>query len=137
MLTLHQIAPAYVCQMWPDARPLLAEALKYAGGEYNVDQLQFMLVRGEQILLVAADEERKVHGAATVQFIAYPAKRVAFVTAISGRMITTESLWQQLQAWCREHGATAVQGAARESIARLWKQKFGFEQRYIIVEHGL
>lgn len=116
---------------------MLTLALEHSGGEYSAQQLQFMLVRGEQTLLIAESGDGKIIGAVAVAFENYPNARIAFITAIGGRMISTPDLYDQLTNWCRTNGCTKIRGAARESIARLWKQKFGFEQRYIIVEHSL
>jgi hypothetical protein len=137
MSSLHQVAPAYVCQLWPKVKEMLANALEHSGGEYTVDQLQFMLVRGEQTLLVIVDENENVIGAISVAFQHHPAQRIAFVTAVGGRFITSPELWDQFEHWCRENGATHIRGAAYAEVARLWRQKFGVEQRYIIVEKAL
>jgi len=40
-------------------------------------------------------------------------------------------------AYAKQNGATAVRGSARESVARLWRQKYGFESIYITVEKRL
>ena len=85
------------------------------------------------MLLVATDENKEIQGAATVNFINYPASRVAFVTAIGGRLISSQDTYAQMVQIFKQLGATKVQGAARESIARLWS-RYGFEERYRIVE---
>lgn len=115
---------------------MLTRALEHSGGEYSIDQLQFMLVRGEQCLLVV-ERDGAIVGAAAVTFENYPAARVAFITAVGGKMISNQEVYGQLVEWCQSNGCTKIRGAARESIARLWKQKFGFEQRYIIVEQSI
>lgn len=135
-MIIQQVHPNFICQVWPRIDSMLSRALAHAGGEYSLDQLQFMLVRGEQSLLVVEDGDSIV-GAAAVSFQSYPAARIAFITAIGGKLISTPELYEQLVEWCRSNGCTKIRGAARESIARLWKQKFGFEQRYIIVEQQL
>lgn len=136
-MKLIQIHPDFVQQNWPLVSDFLGKGLKHSGGEITVDQLRMLLSNGEQFLLVAANEEGVACGAASVQFIDHPSARIAFVTAVGGRMVSSPEVLEQLEAWCRARGATRIQGAARPSIARLWRQKFGFEQRYIIVEHTL
>ena len=96
-----------------------------------------MLVRGEHTLLVVENDEGGVAGAATVVFENYPSARIAFISSVGGRMLANKEVYAQLVDWCKANGCTKIRGAARESIARLWKQKFGFEQRYIIVEQQL
>lgn len=133
-----QYVPAhYLQQVWPKVEPLLEEALEFSAGEYDVRQLKVFLSTGAQQLLIAVDEDGEVCGAASVEWINYPNDRVAFVTAIAGSGVPQEDTWAQICEWARVNGATKIRGAAREAIARLWKAKFGFTQRYIIVEKQL
>jgi hypothetical protein len=114
---------------------MLASAIVHSAGEYNLDQLKVMLVDGRQILLVLIDEENKIQTAFTVEWIDYPNDRVAFLTAIGGK--TDLNAFNQFKDWVKASGGTKIQGAAFESVARLWKRKLGFENKYIIVEYAL
>jgi hypothetical protein len=135
-MKVEQVPPQYIHQVWPDVVGFIKDALQYGCGEYNADQMKVMILRGEQILLVAV-EENAVKGAATVQFIDYPNYRVAYVTSIGGRLIANKDMFNELTDWCKFNGASKIQGAARESIERLWKRLFNFERRYVIVEKDL
>jgi len=135
-MNVQPVAPKYIHQVWPDVVGFIEDALQYGAGEYNADQMKVMILRGEQILLVAV-EENAVKGAATVQFIDYPNYRVAYVTSIGGRLIANKDMFKELTDWCKFNGASKIQGAARESIERLWKRLFNFERRYVIVEKDL
>jgi hypothetical protein len=135
-MKVEQVPPQYIHQVWPDVVGFIEDALQYGCGEYNADQMKVMILRGEQILLVAV-EENAVKGAATVQFIDYPNYRVAYVTSIGGRLIANKDMFKELTDWCKFNGASKIQGAARESIERLWKRLFNFERRYVIVEKDL
>ena len=97
------------------------------------EQAKALLAQGSWLLLVAVDEEQVVHGAASVNFINMPNDRIAFVTAIGGKLISNQDTYAQLCEVLKGFGATKIQGAARESIARLWS-RYGFKERYIIVE---
>lgn len=133
---IQPVHPDYVCQSWAQVAPFLGAALKHSAGEYNLDQLKVMLTTGTQALLVTTDGER-VTGAITVAFENYPNDRIAFVTAVGGRLITSDDLWEQFLAWCRNMGATKIRGAAHKSVARLWRQRFAVEPKYILVEKTL
>jgi hypothetical protein len=135
-MKVEQVPPQYIHQVWPDVVGFIEDALQYGCGEYNADQMKVMILRGEQILLVAV-EENAIKGAATVQFIDYPNYRVAYVTSIGGRLIANKDMFKELTDWCKFNGASKIQGAARESIERLWKRLFNFERRYVIVEKDL
>jgi hypothetical protein len=90
-------------------------------------------VSGQWVLLVAIDEEMKIHGAATVSFMNYPLHRVAFITCIGGKLISNQETFNQLKLLLKSHGATKIQGSGRESIVRLWK-RYNFEPRNTLVE---
>jgi len=122
-----------VHQVWPLVEKYIIDALQYGGDDYTLDQVKVFLANGQWILLVAADEQNVIHGAATVNFINYPNDRVAFITFIGGKLISNKDTFAQLKTVLNGFGATKIQGAAREAIARLWS-RYGFEKRYIIVE---
>lgn len=129
MLTLHSVPN--IQQTWHQVEPMLARAMKHSAGEYDLNQLKVMIVEGRQKLLVMV-EDGKIKGAVTIEWINYPNDRVAFITAIGGK--TDENCMSEFHEWVKVNGGTKIQGAAFESVARLWKRKFGFENRYIIVE---
>lgn len=133
-LNIQPVATQFVNQVWSDVEPFIKSAEEKSGAtEYTAEHIKVYLVTGQWMLLVAADEENKIHGAATVNFINYPNDRIAFITAIGGKLIANEETFAQLCALLKECGATKIQGMARESVARLWK-RFGFEERSILVE---
>ena len=123
-------------QTWPLVKDLFASALKFGGDEYTLDQIKALLAQGSWVLLVAVDEENKVHGAASVEFINKPNDRVGLITAMAGNSIVNEDVFGQVCALLKANGATKVQCAARESAARLYKQ-VGLEARYTIMESKL
>jgi len=132
-LTVQHVPQQFAAQTWPLVEKHIASANKYGGDDYTLDQIKMYVMQGQWVLLVATDEESKVQGAATVSFLNYPNDRVAFVTAIGGKLISNDDTFEQLKTVLRNMGATKIQGAARESIARLWK-KYGFAERYTVVE---
>lgn len=128
-----QVVPANaVHNVWKDVAPFIASALEHAHGDYTVEQCRVYVSKTEWALLVAVDEDNKICGAALVDFFNRPNDRVAFVVAIGGRMISSDDTVAQLKQFCLAGGATVLEGAARESIARLWS-RYGFEEKYRIV----
>ena len=130
---LRVIPPEYVPQVWAAVEPWLASALEYSRGDYTVEHAQVYLSSGQWMLVVAEDEESKLKGAAAVQFFNRPASRVAFVVATGGKFVSGPEVFEQLSHICKQYGATHIEGAGRESIARLWS-RFGFEEKYRIFE---
>jgi hypothetical protein len=109
----------------------LSSALEYSQGDYTLEQVKSLVAMGNWTLVVAVDDNG-VQGAATVDFLNRPNNRVAFITAIGGRLVSSEDSVEQLKKLLGSFGATCIEGAARESIARLWS-RYGFEEKYRIV----
>jgi hypothetical protein len=58
---------------------------------------------------------------------------VAFVTAIGGKLISSQETFDQLKTLLKLRGATKIQGYGRDAIVRLWK-RYDFEPRNTLVE---
>jgi len=117
---------------WPLVEGYISSALEHSHGEYTPEQAKVYFATGMWTLYVAVDDAGALHGAGAVSFNSRPNDRVAFVVAIGGRLFTSRETWQQFVDLLKLRGATQVEGAARESIARLWK-RYGFEEKYRIV----
>lgn len=134
-LQLRHVDINFVQQVWPLVEEYIAEALNKDPGdrEYNIDQVKVFVTSGQWLLLVAADEEAKVHGAATVSFINYPNHRVAFMTTTGGRFVANPEIFEQFMNIVKQYGATKVQAYCRDSMVRLL-DKCGFKPRATLVE---
>ena len=135
-LSIQPVYTAAFHQTWPLVEGFLAEALKWGEDDYTAEQAKTYLASGQWLLVVAVDEAQVIHGAAAVNFTNMPNDRIAFVVAIGGKLISNQDTYSQFSALLKAHGATKIQGAAREAIARLWT-RYGFKERYRIVEAKL
>lgn len=141
-LTIRKVDTAYVPLAWPKVEKWLDEGLTKDDDSpewsqcYNLHHVQAFLANGSWMLLVAIDADGEIHGAATVSFATYPMQRVAFITLIGGRLVSSKDTFEQMKNILREHGATKIQGYGREAIVRLWR-RFGFEPRTTLVETKL
>lgn len=128
-MKVHQVNPQYIASMWPKVGPMLHSALITGGGEYNADQLKVFLTEGKQMLFVA-EEDGDIKGACAVALNSYPNALVGFVTAIGGRLLSTQENIEQFMSHLKAIGCTEIRGAGDESIMRLWRIKFGAEHLY-------
>ena len=131
------VQPNYVYHIWDKVEKYLEGGLSKSGGEYNIHHLKQYLTSGQQTLVIVIDEEFKIHGAVALEFTNFPNERIAYITSIGGRHMTSQDLWEQFEDILRQLGVTAIRGGAHESVARLWRKLFKFEQRYIVVEKKL
>ena len=132
-LTVKPVDMVYFHQTWPLVKELFEKANKYDSGDYTLDQIKGLLANGSWVLLVATDEENVIHGAASISFYNMPNYRVGFITAMAGKAIVNEAVYEQVCSFIKANGATRVQCAARESAARLYKQ-VGMQERHTIME---
>ena len=131
-MKIQYVALEWVNYTWDKVEGFIANALAHSNGDYTVAQAKVFVTQGKWALIVAVDDSGDIHGAATVEFFNRPDDRVAFITTIGGRLVSNEDTFEQLKTYARSMGATAIEGAARESIARLW-QRYGFKEKYRIV----
>lgn len=121
----------YINQLWPQVEKFIEAALAYQD-DYTIDHVKVYVTNGTWTLVVAIDDQGVIHGAATIQFYNRPKDRVAFVVTIGGKLISGHETFAQFSELLKAFGATYIEGAARESIARLW-QRFGFVEKYRVV----
>jgi len=131
-MKIQYVALEWVNYTWDKVEGFLADALVHSKGDYTVEQVKVFVTQGRWALIVAVDDSGSIHGAATVEFFNRPDDRVAFITAIGGKLVSSADTFEQLRTYAKSMGATAIEGAARESIARLWR-RYGFEEKYRIV----
>jgi hypothetical protein len=135
-ITVKPVPSEYFHQTWPLIEDLFVKANKYDSGDYTLDQIKGLLANGSWVLLVAVDDKNTIYGAASISFYNMPNYRVGFITAMAGKAIVNEDVYEQVCSFIKANGATRVQCAARESAARLYKQ-VGMEERHIIMETKL
>lgn len=131
-MKIQHVPLEFVNQTWPLVEKYIDSAIQSQQGEkdYTIEEVKVYVALGNWILLVAVDENA-IKGAAVVNLFNRPKNRVAFVTHIGGRLIANQDTFDQLCALLKSFGATRIEGAVNESVARLW-QKFGFEEKYTV-----
>ena len=131
-LSVQQVPLEYVNQVWPHVEWFIENSLRYAQGDYTVEDARVYVTQGQWSLVIGIDDESKIQGALVVSYYNRPSARVAFVIAIGGKHIANSENWAQFEAIIKGNGATHLEGAARKSIVRLWS-RFGMEPKYTIV----
>ena len=137
MNTVQIVAPNNVYHVWEDIKEYLNASINVSGGDFTLDQLKLLLVRGEQSLLVSVDENNKINGAMTVEFINNANARTMFITALGGSGIVNDETFSQVETWAKMQGATKASAWAQEAQARLYKLKANFNTIRYVVEKDL
>ena len=129
-MKIQHVDTAYIHQTWPLVQDYIKWALDYQT-DYTLEHVKTFLSNGSWMLIVAADDSG-IRGAAVVNFTNRPNDRVAFIVAMGGKLISSKETFAEFSALLKAFGATYIEGAARESIARLWT-RYGLEEKYRIV----
>jgi hypothetical protein len=137
MNTVQIVAPNNVYHVWEDIKEYLNASINVSGGDFTLDQLKLLLVRGEQSLLVSVNESNKINGAMTVEFINNANARTMFITALGGNGIVNDETFSQVETWAKMQGATKAGAWAQEAQARLYKLKANFNTVRYVVEKDL
>ena len=137
MNTVQIVAPNNVYNVWEDIKEYLNASINVSGGDFTLDQLKLLLVRGEQTLLVSVNESNKINGAMTVEFINNANARTMFITALGGSGIVNDETFSQVETWAKMQGATKASAWAQEAQARLYKLKANFNTVRMVVEKDL
>jgi hypothetical protein len=134
-MKIQHVPPEYVNQVWLQVSDFVQAAIDGQEGEsdYTLDQVRTFVTAGKWMLVVAVTGDNKVRGCAVVNFFNRPNHRVAFITHIGGRLVTNPDTFNQFRTLLTTFGATSIEGAVTDAVARLWR-RFGFIEKYKIVE---
>jgi hypothetical protein len=135
-MIVKQVPKELIKQVWSQASGYINNALEFADEDYSLDDVKNYLISGQWSLLIVIDDDNKLRGAITVAYAKYPNNKVAYITAIGGKWISDKESYQNFVNVLKDNGATKIQGAARESVARLWR-RLGFREKHIIVERTI
>ena len=122
----------YVTQFWDKVSPFIARALQYTD-EYNLDQVKVFLTNGSWLLLIAVDESQAIHGVATVAFHNGTNARTAIITALGGKNVVNQDIFNQVCNISKNLGATKVQVYTRDSAMRLY-ERVGLKKKATLME---
>ena len=137
MNTVQIVAPNNIYNVWEDVKEYLNASINVSTHDCTIEQLKMLLVRGEQTLLVSVNENSKINGAMTVEFINRPNNRIMFITALGGHGIVNNETFSQVESWAKMQGATKASAWAQEAQARLYKIKSNFNTVRYVVEKDL
>ena len=136
MIKVQHVPIQYVHQTWPLVEKYIAAAFEHGDPSeplYNIHHVKGYVTSGHWLLIVAVDETNTILGAATISFSNQPLHRVAFVTAVGGRLVCNKDTVEQVKSIARQNGASILQAYGRASIVRLWR-RYNFESRNTLVE---
>lgn len=134
MKTIQLIPIEFIHQVWEKHGNFIEEAMAHAKGECTAEQLKALLVIGNHSLL-AFMEDSEIVALVEFHFNTSPNARIFFINALGGK--TSEEHMELMYNFAKQHGATHIRYACRESVARLSIMRYGFNKIYETVERKL
>lgn len=131
MMQVQHVPLEWTPRTWPMVVGFIDDAMAYATDGLTTEEIRIRVFDGTWRLFVAV-EDGTIRGAAVVDMFNRCKDRVAFVIAIGGRLISSKDTFAQFKDQLVALGATELEGAARESVARLWT-RYGFAEKHRIV----
>jgi hypothetical protein len=121
----------WTARIWPEVEQYVAAAQEFSSDDYTVEQVKTLVLTGVWNLLVATEED-KLCGAVVMAVSNSPNNRVAFIVTMGGKNIVSVDSINQIKEIAVTLGATVLEGAVRESVARL-AVKVGFTEKCRLV----
>lgn len=125
---VNLIPPDQIDEVWPDAEPLIAKAVKLCRGETNTQHVHDNLVEGNTKLLAFSDGGMLI-AAVVICMHQYPEKKVCMISLAGG---TRMSDWADqglavVEKIAKEAGADAVYVHGRKGWLRKFS-KYGYKE---------
>jgi hypothetical protein len=122
----------WTARVWPQVEQYVEMAHDFAADEYTVEQAKTLVLTGVWNLLVATEED-KICGAVVLALSNRPNDRAAFIVTMGGKNILNVDGINQIKEIAIKMGATVLEGAVRESVARL-AIRAGFTEKCRLIE---
>lgn len=137
-MKIQHVPLELVNQVWHKVVKFIDDAIVQQSGDpdFTLDQVRTYVTSGMWMLAVVVDEDNNICGAMTINYFNRPNDRVAFITYIGGKHIANKESFDSLCTLCKSFGATKIEGAVNDAVARLWN-RFGFIEKYKVVEVAL
>lgn len=134
MKNIYIVPQELIHQAWNRCKSMIMMACDYAPSDGVAEHMKVALTQGSAKLMLFIEDDDIV-GAVCFCWKTTPAHRVFHITALGGK--TTKEHADKMFEYAKQNGATVIRGEARESVARLWRQKYGFQEISRVVEKVL
>lgn len=131
---LYVIAKEHIDHAWAEGASNLSIACAKSDGECTGSQMKTRLSLGG-LTLLCVREGFKPKAWIAVRFLQFSNLRALHVEAIYAPGAT--DAFPLLEEYAKRGGASVIQGACDDAVARLWHGKFGFKKAYTIMRKAL
>lgn len=135
-VTVEQITPAAVPNVWFQVKPLIDKALERCNGEITSEDVRRAIL-SERMQLFVAHDKTIVHMALVTEIQQYPRYTALNVVAVSGSLRGAlrgymQDFFPKILEWSQALGVTFVECRCHPTMARLLRG-LGFYHRYHVM----
>ena len=133
--TIALVPSNYVGTLWNDIETFLGPAIARSRGRWDIDSVHQSLLNEERHVWVAFDEDKKIDGVATTEFVMYPKRKMLSIEYLGGKNMNSWcwDLSDRLYSWAKDNECDGIEAVARHGFWK-WVQQDGFERSYTIYE---
>ena len=140
-LTIEMLDPVQVDAQWDELEPLLEASCKsneVGAMDICPDDIRRLATAG-MCVVFACREEGELKLVAVFQFHDTNGHKGADLIALSGtRLLTFKSAyWNLVLDWLKANGCEFLDAYANERLAKVYKNKFGFDRSCVMVRMAL
>ncbi len=133
-MKLIPISPTFIDVAWKEGASCLIESTKVSEDEVTVEQLKYILFKGERTLLKLVDDTGTIRGWVVVKIQQFPNKRSLFITDLVCKNSNFERWMPLLKDIAVREGCSSIRCVAKPGQARLYKHRLGFRSLYETLE---
>lgn len=140
-LSIEMLSPERVTELWPEMESYFEASCKsneIAKDELDAKDIYVLAVTGLVAIFVGL-EDGKVACVLGIQFSTANGHKCADVMALAGRRLMKfkAAYWNIILEWLRANEVEFLDAYANERIAKIYKQRFGFNKSCMYVRMAL
>ena len=113
----------YVLDVWPGVEPFIVEALKFASGKYEPEDVRNLIVEYNYPLWIAFDDGG-IKGAVITRFAQYPRKKYLYLEFCGGKdgFSWKAPMLRVLRSWAKDNDCDGIEGAGRDGWQKIFER---------------
>ena len=127
-----------ISRIWPKVELMIAKSLPYAKGRYSIADIYIDLLRGDQTLWIAFDDDAFIYGAVTIRIVNYPNFRVLRLETLGGQNVRRwlRDGFNVMVSYATTMGCQKIEAFGRPQWGRFFA-RLGLKPFAIQYEHNL
>jgi len=136
--TITLVPSGYVNSLWFEVRDYLGPAVARTRGRWSMEYLHAAILNEHQHLWLAFDQDNKIDGVGTTEFVDYPCKRMLAIQFLGGSNFNSW-VWDMVDrfnGWATDNYCDGIEATARSGFWK-WLEQDGYTRSFTVFEKRL